>query len=327
MKDWKLSQTQPQFERIRRLPEQRVSKHIIILLLLSAAMWLGGQIGMAVFSIPFSVIFSALGVPLLGNPTIGMIITLFLTIVTVLLTYVLIGPIERRTLRTAGLTKHRCVRDYLTGGTLGFVMFTIVILMAWATGAVRPAAPDQDRNILLMILMFGGWMVQGFSEEFLCRGFLMMSTGTHHKPWLAVFISSTLFGLGHVFNAGASVAGVLNVILFGVTMGVIMLRTDSIWVAAALHSVWNWAQGSFFGLQVSGNAAGASVLRFEQTGAANWMGGGAFGLEAGLGTTLINVVVLLVFLLVIPQRTSDYPPAALPAEPAPAQIPDSDTQA
>ena len=240
MKDWKLSQTQPQFERIRRLPEQRVSKHIIILLLLAAAMWFGGQIGMAVFSIPFSVIFSALGVPLLGNPTIGMIITLFLTIVTVLLTYVLIGPIERRTLRTAGLTKHRCVRDYLTGGALGFVMFAVVIFMAWATGAVRPAAPDQDRNILLMILMFGGWMVQGFSEEFLCRGFLMMSTGTHHKPWLAVFISSALFGLGHVFNAGASVAGVLNVILFGVTMGVIMLRTDSIWTAAALHSVWNW---------------------------------------------------------------------------------------
>ena len=309
MTDWKLSETQPQFERIRRLPDEFVPKNILILLLLAGGYWLCTMLGNVIVMLPVGIVTQISGTSLheiIETPGF-FAFQLYLTLVSIAVTLLICKVLERRTLRTMGITKHRCVRDYLLGMVLGFVMFAAVIGMASAAGAVQPGTPDASRNIPLMLLIIGGWVIQGFSEEFTFRGFMMMSAGTHHKPWFAVFFNAILFGAVHLGNSGASVSGILNVALFGVTMSLFMLRTDSIWGPAALHSVWNWAQGSFFGLRVSGLDTGPSVLRFEQTGAAEWMGGGAFGLEAGIGTTIVNVTLILILMFLVPQRKSDYP--------------------
>jgi membrane protease YdiL (CAAX protease family) len=309
MIDWKLKQTQPQFERIRSLRDQRVPENILLLLLLAAAYWGGTHLGTLIVLLPFVMVTQVTG-HLVQDVTATpefFAFQLYLTMVSIGVTLLISRLIECRTLRTMGLTKHHCVRDYLLGMVLGFAMFAATVGMAEAAGAVKPGTPDAVRNIPLMLVIAGGWIIQGFSEEFAFRGFMMMSAGTHHKPWIAVLFNALVFGAVHIGNDGASVSGVLNVALFGVTMSLFMLRTDSIWGPAALHTVWNWAQGSFFGLKVSGLDAGPSVLRFEQTGAASWMGGGAFGLEAGIGTTVVNAVLILILLFLVPQRKSEYP--------------------
>ena len=73
------------------------------------------------------------------------------------------------------------------------------------------------------------------------------------------------------------------------------------WGAAALHSVWNWAQGNFFGMQVSGIPTGSSVFSFSQTEQAKWIGGGMFGLEGGAAATVVMLAVIVILLL-IPAR-------------------------
>ncbi|MBR5722092.1 MAG: CPBP family intramembrane metalloprotease [Oscillospiraceae bacterium] len=309
MIDWKLTETQPQFERIRSLRDQRVPENILILLLLAAAYWGGTYLGTLIVLLPFVMVTQVTGhlVQDVAATPEFFAFQLYLTLVSIGVTLLISRAIECRTLRTMGITKHHCVRDYLLGMVLGFAMFAATVCMAEAAGAVKPGTPDAVRNIPLMLVIAGGWIIQGFSEEFAFRGFMLMSAGTHHKPWIAVLFNALVFGAVHIGNDGASVSGVLNVALFGVTMSLFMLRTDSIWGPAALHTVWNWAQGSFFGLKVSGLDTGPSVLRFEQTGAASWMGGGAFGLEAGIGTTIVNVVLILILLFFVPQRKAEYP--------------------
>lgn len=310
MKDLKLSETLPQFERIRNLPDQRVPENIFILLLLTIAYWLAAQFGSLIVMVPVMLGAAISGHPFKSSSADTMWVMLYLTLVSILINILIYKLIERRTARTMGLTKHRCVPDYLIGGVLGLAMFSAVVGMNFAAGAVRVSdAVPAKGSILMAVLMFTGWMIQGFSEEFAFRGFMMMSAGTHHKPWIAVIFSALLFGAAHIGNSGATVTGVLNVALFGVVMSLYMLRTDSIWGPAALHSIWNWAQGSFFGLKVSGMDVGQSVLHFEQVENHTLFNGGSFGLEGGLGTTIILVVVGVILMFAVPQRTSDYPAA------------------
>ena len=54
---------------------------------------------------------------------------------------------------------------------------------------------------------------------------------------------------------------------------------------------------------------GASFLHFDQTETAAWMNGGSFGLEGGLGTTIVLVVVGVILLCFVPQRKAEYPAA------------------
>ncbi|MBR3419727.1 MAG: CPBP family intramembrane metalloprotease [Oscillospiraceae bacterium] len=308
MKDLKLTETIPQFERIRSLPNQRVPKNIFILFLLAVGYWLCDQIGLIIVLAPISILLMLSGHVQQSGPGY-MTMMLYCTIVSIIINILIYKLIERRTGRTMGLTKHRCVSDYLIGGVFGLAMFSAVIGLNYAAGAVRVGSSDAPMNIPLMLLFAGGWMIQGFSEEFAFRGFMMMSAGTYKKPWIAVIFSALMFGAAHIGNSGSTVSGVLNVALFGVIMSLYMLRTDSIWGPAALHSVWNWAQGNFFGLKVSGMDVGASFLHFEQTDNAAWMNGGSFGLEGGLGTTIVLVVVGVILLCFVPQRKTEYPAA------------------
>ncbi len=308
MKVLKLTETIPQFERIRSLPNQRVPKNIFILFLLVIGYWLCDQLGLIGVLAPISLALAFSGHIMTKGPGY-MVLMLYCTTASIVINVLIYKLIERRTGRTMGLTKHRCVSDYLIGGVLGLAMFSAVIGLNYAAGAVRIGSSDTPLNIPLMLLFAGGWMIQGFSEEFAFRGFMMMSAGTYKKPWTAVIFSALMFGAAHIGNSGSTVSGVLNVALFGVIMSLYMLRTDSIWGPAALHSVWNWAQGNFFGLKVSGMDVGASFLHFEQTDTAAWMNGGSFGLEGGLGTTIVLVVVGVILLCFVPQRKTEYPAA------------------
>lgn len=67
------------------------------------------------------------------------------------------------------------------------------------------------------------------------------------------------------------------------------MREGSLWGISALHSVWNWVQGNFFGFEVSGtNASGGTLLNLLATGK-DWLTGGAFGPEGGLAVTIVLV--------------------------------------
>lgn len=301
MTENKPTQTMPQFARIRADERQRVPRNLMLLLLIFWAAILcsvlaesaaGGIIGAAA---------AVLGIPLAENPNAVMSLYLGMTAITVVIVLVCCRCLERRSFRTMGLTRRHLLRDYLCGLLLGTAMFSAVVLLAWGGGALRFEGASAVRHPLTLMLLCLGWMLQGFSEELTFRGWLMMSAGTHHKPRTAILISALCFAAAHLGNDGVSIPACINLTLFGIAMSLLVLRTDSLWAAAALHSAWNWSQGNLFGLQVSGIAAGDSLLQFVQTDAAKWLGGGKFGLEAGIGTTAVLAVLILI-LRFVPQR-------------------------
>ena len=307
--DWKLKQTEPLFARIRAVPGVRISKHLIIVELIFLVYILSTLLSEQTFASFLAIGAYLAGKSLKADTDVLLLMQLFLTVICIILTFLCCRFIENRPAGTMLLTRKKLLRDYLGGALLGMAMMTCVVLAAWKFGALQFEGLQPGRRPVMMILLFIGWIIQGFSEELTFRGFLMTSAGTHHSVWAAVLISAVNFAAMHFFNDGFSVFAACNLILFGILTALWVLRTGSLWGAAAMHSIWNWAQGNFFGMQVSGIVTDSTVLRFSQTGSANWIGGSTFGLEAGAATTVVLLLGTLI-LLCLPGRDTAEAAAA-----------------
>lgn len=66
-----------------------------------------------------------------------------------------------------------------------------------------------------------------------------------------------------------------------------MVKCENIWAVGAFHSLWNFAQGNIYGIQVSGNSLQPAILNSSNVKGHGLINGAGFGLEGGLGVTLV----------------------------------------
>ena len=148
--------------------------------------------------------------------------------------------------------------------------------------------------LFFIIGLFPFWLLQGGTEEVATRGWLLTRIAARTNLPLAIAISSSLFGILHMGNAGVTFLSVLNIILDGVLAALLFIYTDSIWLVVAQHGTWNYVQGNLLGFQVSGTGADASIFSFTMGDGPDWLTGGAFGAEGSIITTLVLLVSLVI---------------------------------
>ena len=226
-----------------------------------------------------------------ANTHIMLLCTGFGTLVILLFCRV----IEGRKLRTLGFFRKKAGIQYLCGLGIGFVMFSCVVGLAYLFGGLQFEGRESFSGMLFVVLL--GFGIQGMSEEVTCRGYFMTTVMRHHNIWWAIGLNSLFFGLMHNANDGFSLFALLNLILYAVMISLYTLRTNSLWGSCAIHSIWNFAQGNFYGLPVSGIDSGESVFRMSLKGSA-LINGGDFGLEAGLPTTIVMTICIMILLFV-----------------------------
>jgi membrane protease YdiL (CAAX protease family) len=239
-----------------------------------------------------------------GMTAVEYILTsLFATTVTVgsVLLYCLLA--ERRSLVSLGFIPKRGLGDYTIGLAFGLLMFGVAVLLCTVCGTLTLTPASEPPSIELLLLFFAGFLIQGMSEELLCRSFLMVSLSRGLPLWLCAVVNALLFSIIHMGNPGVSVIALVNIFLFGIFASLLTLRRGSIWMVGALHSMWNFAQGNLFGIPVSGLSGIPSPLRAELTegGWQTLINGGDFGLEGGLAVTVVMAVGCVV-LLISPMR-------------------------
>lgn len=209
--------------------------------------------------------------------------------------------IQKRKMRTVGFKKSGLIKEYLIGLAVGFGMMFIAVLVSVVTGAVELSGLSADfsaRTIGMLVLFFIGFMIQGMSEEVLCRGYLLVSIARRKKQvWVAIIMNSVVFAAMHLLNSGISVLAFINLALFGIFASVYFVKRGNIWGIAAVHSIWNFAQGNVFGILVSGGDYGPKLLESSINENMTLINGGAFGLEGGIVVTVVLVLgtVLLGF--------------------------------
>ncbi len=225
------------------------------------------------------------------------VVHLFTTVIMLVATVFFCRRVEKRSYTSMGFVAKGAVLEYMAGLGIGLALFALAVGFCVLTGQIEISLVDAP-SVPLLVMFFLGFLVQGMSEELLCRSFLMLSLSKGCKLWVCVLTNALLFAALHLFNAGITPLALLNLTLFGVFASVYTLRRGSIWGICAIHSMWNFAQGNVFGISVSGMSQTPSVFTAVLPQNANGIiNGGAFGLEGGLAVTVVLLMATVVVLL------------------------------
>jgi len=125
----------------------------------------------------------------------------------------------------------------------------------------------------------------------------MNTIGGRHNPYVAIGVSAVAFSLAHFLNPGYNILVFINLTMFGVFASLYMIAFDDIWGACAIHSVWNFLQGSFYGISVSGTGSVESIFRTTAKSSSVILTGGKFGIEGSIFTTIVLVAGISVIWL------------------------------
>ncbi|MEY2397594.1 MAG: protease family protein [Actinomycetota bacterium] len=133
-------------------------------------------------------------------------------------------------------------------------------------------------------------------EEALCRSYILDSVAEHSSIATGVVVSSVVFGLLHLPNAGASYAAVTFLMVHGLFFAACRLLTGDLTLAIGAHMGWNLAEGGVSGARISGLHALGVWRTVAHRG--SLLNGGAFGPEAGIITVVfVAAAATVVFAL------------------------------
>ena len=241
-------------------------------------------VGLAVFGIPFGIFFTLMpGSTPDAILILGQLVELFAVTLSV---YLARKYFDRRTFVSLGLKwNSRALRDVIIGILITALLMALVFLIETAAGWLKVDSfawqtQSLSQVIFSIISIIFTYLIVGWSEELLSRGYWLQNISAGLNLFLGVMISSFLFALAHVANPNSSLLALVNITAGGAFLAFAYLRTRQLWLPIGIHIGWNFFQGPIFGFPVSGT--GPFVLIRHTVTGPELLTGGAFGPEAGL---------------------------------------------
>lgn len=231
-----------------------------------------------------------------------LIVMLFANAGIILVTLLFCKLIQKRKVTTVGFQKPGLWKEYLSGMGVGFVIFSVAVLICVVTGSLKIQGLSATFSIGVFVMFLLGYMIQGMAEEVMCRGYFLVSVSRRYPLAVGIAANSVLFAALHLLNNGISVLAFINLVLFGIFASVYFVKRGNIWGVGALHSIWNLVQGNVYGIRVSGMQSNCTILSSEMVAGRELINGGDFGLEGGLAVTIVLVVGTLIMLATKQQR-------------------------
>ncbi|MDD6071065.1 MAG: type II CAAX endopeptidase family protein [Clostridiales bacterium] len=201
--------------------------------------------------------------------------------------------IEKKNLSEMGLTKR--FGNYFIGAFVGVILLALSVAAIVLTGNMEYHGIFENVDVLMILLLFGGFIIQGATEEILCRGIVLHALKEKTSVWIAIAVSTVLFIMPHwssLFDGGTvyGVIGVANLVLISIIFSLLTIRFQSIWAACGLHSFWNAILYSVLGLNLSGKDETVTAIFNMQSVGKNIWNGGEYGIEASVITAVVLAV-------------------------------------
>ena len=186
------------------------------------------------------------------------------------------------------------LRHFFLGILFGSITLTFAVLIAFVfggerfelnlSGGIKPVVES-------LLISFGIFAIASAFEEAFFRGYIFQTFARSGLAWLAIVLTSSFFGAVHLANLNSTAISTFNTTLAGVWFGLAYLKTRDLWFVWGLHLMWNWMQGSIFGIEVSGltDITTSPLFREIDTGP-TWLTGSGYGIEGGIACTIALIV-------------------------------------
>jgi membrane protease YdiL (CAAX protease family) len=179
----------------------------------------------------------------------------------------------------------------LLGATAIALPSAALLGLGWLRVVPAPAGNSLGAALgMFPLLVPAAWW-----EELLLRGYAFAVVREAWGTWRALIVTSAVFGLLHLMNAGSGPQSVALVTLAGLFLGAILVRTGSLYAAWAAHFAWNLVMAAGLHAAVSGVGLAAPDYRVVDSGP-DWATGGPWGPEGGLFAGLAMGVSILLLL-------------------------------
>lgn len=218
----------------------------------------------------------------------------------------IMSRIEKRPMGLYGLAWNRAFgRRFWEGALWGIVAISATMLLIAAFHGFTLGSLALSGSALLgyAILWALSFLLTGFSEEFLFRGYSQFTLTDGMGFWPAAILLSVLFGSSHLLNRGETWLGVTSAGLIGFFFCFTLRRTGNIWFAVGLHTAWDYGETFVYGVPDSGIVAPGHLVNSTFQGS-RWLTGGSVGPEASVFCFLIIAFMFLVFHFVYPARAA-----------------------
>jgi len=145
-------------------------------------------------------------------------------------------------------------------------------------------------------------------EELLFRGVLFGSVEQWFGSWVALVVSSLVFGLSHLLNPQGTMEGALFIAVeAGILLAAAYMLTRRLWLSIGFHMAWNYTQSAIFSGIVSGTDAQQGLIR-STTNGPDWLTGGNFGVESSVLALLLCTTTGIVLSVMAVRRGRVVPP-------------------
>lgn len=211
--------------------------------------------------------------------------------------------IERRAVTELALAGSG--REWAVGALIGAGLYaaSAVVLMGLGMYHIEGLNPW---TYLIPALAFV--LSSGAFEELFFRGVLFKSIEDMAGSWIALVISSLVFGFTHLLNPAGTIEGAIYIsIEAGLLLAAAYLVTRRLWLAMGFHMAWNYTQSAIFSGVVSGGVTDPGLIQARIEGP-DLLTGGSFGLESSIIALVLCTSMGVVLLIIAIRRGHMLPP-------------------
>ena len=183
------------------------------------------------------------------------------------------------------------LRDLSFGLMFGAAAIFFSAFVAFAFGGINfQINQTSESSAVLQTLgaSLAVFTIGAAAEEAFFRGYMLQTFSRANLFWFGLVLTSVFFATVHNSNPGATFLSWTNTFLAGVWFAAAYLKTRNLWFPTGIHLAWNWLQGAFLGLNVSGikEITTAPLLLSTTNNDLTWLHGGEYGIEGGFACTV-----------------------------------------
>ena len=212
--------------------------------------------------------------------------------------------IEKRPMGVYGLPVRRAFgKEFWLGCFFGMSEILVLMGLIAALGGYSFGSLAEHGTAIAKWGLFWGvfFLVVGFFEEFLFRGYALCTLADGIGFWPAAVLMSVAFGAVHLQNSGEGWIGVAGVVFVGLFWSFTLKRTGSLWFALGMHAAFDFGQTFLFSVPDSGMIFPGHLSNATLHGP-SWLTGGTPGPEGSVFDFLILAVFFFVFDRLYPAR-------------------------